>query len=206
VQNADRFRPGAGSNHLVCGKAGIGEEKRTRPTKHFGLFPDDGSVLRRPASKLLVPAKESMVGVQGMVKKVFMRAASQTMEIRRVIETPVYREIRAHFFKHLFDFSDPMMDRDSRHRAASIRQHVHVMSPVRQSPAQSKRKVLCPAPRHLKDRGRKEDSHHQPFSMTMKRRKAGKQLMGFNRRSNLSRTPHRESGQRLHGSLVFCHL
>jgi hypothetical protein len=32
-----------------------------------------------------------MVRVQGMLKKGLMRAASQTMEIRRVIETPVYK-------------------------------------------------------------------------------------------------------------------
>jgi hypothetical protein len=71
-----------------------------------------------------------MVCVQRVFKKILMRSASQAMNICSVIESPVYRKIRVHFFKHLIDLSYPIIDRDPRHRAASIRYHVYLMSPV----------------------------------------------------------------------------
>jgi hypothetical protein len=130
VQHSDGFGACSRSYNLFSGKAGIGDEKSPWTMEHFTLFPDDGFVPGRAAPKPFVPAKQPMVCVQRVFKKILMRSASQAMNICSVIESPVYRKIRVHFFKHLIDLSYPIIDRDPRHRAASIRYHVYLMSPV----------------------------------------------------------------------------
>jgi hypothetical protein len=100
-----------------------------------------------------------MVGVQGMVKKVLVRSPSQAMEIGRIVEAPIHRQIGLYLFKHLGDLRHTVIDRYSRHRPTPICDHVHLVSPIGESATQTKGKILCTAACKLEYACAQENPH-----------------------------------------------